>query len=388
MLKLIPPKPGRTSFYRIRGTVHIPGTTGSITIDEATGTANRRDADKILAVRQAEILDSLLYPGRVTQSFTDAAVAYVEAKKLSGSQRDVIIGVEKRDGTITPCLVSDFGDRAVNTIDQAAMQRVIDTRYVLTRRGKPYSPATIIREVIQPLTAVLNYSHAQKWCDAPNFERPKVRYRSARHASYEEANRLLNVSAPHFRPIILFCALTGTRESEALDLEWDDVNLTARWVVVHDTKRNGESRGIPLHPQLVEVLSTLPHRTGHVFLTNRGEPYAKPKRGGGRLKTAWAGSRRRAGSAPMRVHDWRHTFNTWLMLAGVVERVREELMGHASQTMNGRYAHVPAPEMIEAVDRLLGLDYREVDPGEWRSRVQPKGKGSRPRRRKDRPIAA
>jgi integrase len=387
MLTLVPPKPGRTKFYRIRGSVHIPGTTRSITVDEATGTANRRDADKIRAVREAQILNSLLYPERVTRSFTDAAIEYVEAKKLTGSQRDVIIGFERQNRTISPCLVSDFGDRAVNTIDQAALQKVIDTRYVLTRRGKPYSPATIIREVIQPLTAVLNYAHGQKWCDAPNFERPRTRRsRSARHASYEEANRLLDVSAPHFRPVVLFCALTGTRESEALDLQWDDVNLEARWVVIHDTKRHGESRGVPLHPQLVEVLSKLPHITGHVFLTNRGEPYAKPKRGGGRLKTAWAGARRRAGSAPMRVHDWRHTFNTWLMMAGVVERVREELMGHASQTMNGRYAHVPVPEMIEAVDRLARLDYHEIDPQEWRRSVQ--GKGNRPRRSQEREIAA
>ena len=42
----------------------------------------------------------------------------------------------------------------------------------------------------------------------------------------------------------------------------------------------------------------------------------------------------------------------------------------------GRLPRVPSQtSAIEAADRLPGLDYREVDPREWRSRVQPKGYG-------------
>jgi hypothetical protein len=40
------------------------------------------------------------------------------------------------------------------------------------------------------------------------------------------------------------------------------------------------------------------------------------------------------------------------MLAGVVEEVSDELMGHASTKTGRTYAHVPRPALLEAVDRL------------------------------------
>jgi integrase len=101
-----------------------------------------------------------------------------------------------------------------------------------------------------------------------------------RWASYEEADRLLAAASPHLRPLLLFLMLTGARMSEALELDWTDVNLAERWVVFRGTKRgsspNGEGRdrGIALHPQLVGVLASLPgNRQGLIFRTDKDVPY-------------------------------------------------------------------------------------------------------------------
>jgi integrase len=51
--------------------------------------------------------------------------------------------------------------------------------------------------------------------------------------------------------------LTGCRVSEAINLKWRDVDLQAHWLVLRDTK-NGTDRGVPIHRQLVEVLTGLP----------------------------------------------------------------------------------------------------------------------------------
>jgi integrase len=56
-----------------------------------------------------------------------------------------------------------------------------------------------------------------------------------------------------------FLLYTGARVSEALYLDWRQVDLARREVQFLNTK-NGESRGVPLHPRLVEALSALPHR--------------------------------------------------------------------------------------------------------------------------------
>jgi integrase len=106
----------------------------------------------------------------------------------------------------------------------------------------------------------------------------------------EEADRILQNSAPHVRPLFLFLMLTGCRVSEAINLKWRDVDLAARWLVLRDTK-NGTDRGVPIHRQLVEVLTGLPStatKQGSVFLTDRGNPYKDRNREeGGQCRSAW-----------------------------------------------------------------------------------------------------
>jgi integrase len=168
----------------------------------------------------------------------------------------------------------------------------------------------------------------------------------------------------------LFLILTGCRVGEALSLDWSDVNLNARWLVFRNTKRNkagpdmaGEDRGVPIHPQLVIVLANLPvgrdGRQGRVFRigphsSGRGQPYAeRDAHGGGKqIRTAWLGACRRAGITGLRTHDLRHTCATWLLTAKVQEEVRDEILGHGSTSTGRRYAHVPRPPLLEAIDRL------------------------------------
>jgi integrase len=60
----------------------------------------------------------------------------------------------------------------------------------------------------------------------------------------------------------------------------------------------------------------------------------------------------RARISDLTPHDMRHTCATWLLRAGVLEQIKDEMMGHASPRMGRRYAHVPVPELIEAINRL------------------------------------
>src|SRR4029077_12210992 len=119
--------------------------------------------------------------------------------------------------------------------------------------------------------------------------------------------------------------------------------LKQGWAVFRNTKRGkragraGEDRGVPLHPQLIVMLANLGRPKGglgHVFLSALGKPYGADENGS-RAKTSWRSSLRRAGLDPaLHMHDLRHTFATWLMLARVPDRVREEIMGHAASRIS------------------------------------------------------
>ena len=353
-LSLIPPRAGYSPNWRIRGTVR------GRYINETTGTTDKAQADAIRIKREAALLDESVHGARVGARFSAAAVEYAEKKAPGRSQLDAIIGYPRKDGTLSPCLVSDFGLFLCSAIDQAAVDRVIRTRF------KGRSPATVQRNFLTPLVAVLNFAAQRKWCDAPRFERPKTERGRTRWATYEEADRLLAAAPPHLHRILLFLLLTGARLGEVLGIEWQDVDLAGRWAVLRDTKRGsrghdrGEDRGIPLHPQLVLMLANLPRPKGGgpVFLSSLGQPYAE-RDGGGHLKTAWAATLKRAGIEDLRVHDLRHTFATWLLMAGAQDEVREKIMGHSSSRMSRRYAHVPDDSLVAAVS-LLGTRAKSV----------------------------
>jgi integrase len=129
----------------------------------------------------------------------------------------------------------------------------------------------------------------------------------------------------HVQPLWLFLILTGCREGEALDLQIRDVQLDSNWCVFRDTKDEGISRGEAIHDQLIAVLrSVIGDRIeGSVFLTDDGVPYKTVP------KTAWRGARHRAGIKDLHIHDLRHTFATYALVAVVPSRMIKGQMGHA-----------------------------------------------------------
>jgi integrase len=337
-LTLVPPRKGRSRFWRLRGTIR------GFTIDETTGVESQELAEAIRIKREGQLLEESVFGARVSRRFPEAAVSYIETVKPGRAQVNAIIGHTRADGSISRCLIDDFGKMLVKDIDQAVVDKVMRARY-------PHAaPATIQRHFLTPLIAVLTFASARKWCDRPQLWRPPTAKGRTRWATYEEADRILEAASPHIRTLITFLMLSGARMSEALGLDWRDVDLSARWAVFRDTK-NGEDRGVPLHLQIVAMMANLRHRKGPVFLTHRGEAYAE-RDGGGQIKTAWVATLRRAGIADLRPHDLRHTFSTWLTMAGVHEQIRDEIMGHASTSMGRRYSHVPREELLRAVDKL------------------------------------
>ena len=143
------------------------------------------------------------------------------------------------------------------------------------------SNSTRNRQVYTPMSAVLQHAARKKWCDTPNFARPKLPAGKVRWITPEEADKLIEACAPHLRPLVIFLLYTGARAGEALWLDWSNVNLSLKQVTFAKTK-NGEPRSVPLHPRLIRQLIRLGHREGPVFLTNKGRPYDKPEPGNDR----------------------------------------------------------------------------------------------------------
>ena len=157
---------------------------------------------------------------------------------------------------------------------------------------------------------------------------------------------LLAAAAPHLRQIIIAALDTGMRRGEILQQRWEHIDLDRQLLFVTRSKTaEGEAREIPLTARLLELLKSIQKPEGTVF-TFHEQPLH-------RIKTAWKAALRRSQIRPLRFHDLRHSFNTRLMEAGVMQEVRKALMGHSSgEDVHATYVHVELPHKRDAIHKL------------------------------------
>jgi integrase len=311
------------------------GTLRGIRVEESTGVSDRRVAEEIRAKREAEILAQSIYGRQATATFAEAAASYLEN------------GGDKR--FLAP-VISHFGVTALAKIDQDAIDKAGRKLYPDCAAG------TINRQVHTPISAVLHHAARRGWCAHPVIERPAQSQGKVRWITPDEADRLIAGCADHLRPLVIFLLYTGARAGEALWLDWQDVDLVRAHVSFAKTK-NGEARGVPLHPRVLTALKALPHRQGEVFRRPDGEPYERPRSlddhsAGTRIKTAFSGACKRAGITKFTPHSCRHTWATWHYAANRDLIALMKLGGWKSERMVLRYAHVNVGELAHTIARL------------------------------------
>ena len=233
-------------------------------------------------------------------------------------------------------IIAVIGDAKLSQIDQTMVNRV---RAAILKSDA--SPATVLRGVISPIRAVLNFANRQGWCDAPRFEEPKQPKGRTSFLYPAQFEALVAASAPHLEPLILVLGDTGARLSEALEALWDDLDLAVPRINYVRTKNGYPRLNVPLSPRTVAALARLPYREGPLFRTQKGLPYAdKDRQEGGQIKKAWAGALRRAGLAGFTPHHLRHTWASWhYALHKDLLRLKVE-GGWSSLDLVERYAHL------------------------------------------------
>jgi integrase len=322
-LKLV--KRHNSDFWYIRGTVR------GVTVDESTRLTRKEDADALRARREWELTQGAVFGRRATATFLQAAVSYMDA------------GGEKR--FMRP-VIEKLGRVQLSKIDQ-------DMIDIVAREVYPEaSNSTLNRQFYTPVSAVLKHAHDRKLCDHLVIKRPSQPPGRVRWISSDEAERLIDACAKHLRPLVIFLLYTGARLSEALYLEWSQVDLNRAHVSFLETK-NGEPRGVPLHPRVVAELANLEKRNSSaVFRRPDGMPYEPKEGGGGQIKTAFGGACKRAGIVDFSPHDCRHTFATWYYakhrdLVGL-----KRLGGWKTDAMVLRYTHINTDDLAASINAL------------------------------------
>lgn len=208
------------------------------------------------------------------------------------------------------------------------------------------SGATRNRQVIVPTQAVINHSAESELCPRIRVKRFKIDTRSKAPATLEWVKAFMKHSTPHLGGLALFMFLTGARVSEALAVEWEDIDFKAKTVLIRQTKI-GDERRAHLPQALIVALANIPKSNssrGIFWYTSRSNAYR-----------VWDTAIKRAGIERLSFHSCRHGFATALLQAGVDPVTVAKLGGwkpprHVFET----YGH--ANEDTTLTDRISGTD--------------------------------
>jgi integrase len=319
-------------------------------------------ADRGLAREQAATIEANLFrtawhgERRGTRSFAEAVISYVKAAPRSKNQKAAIHR-----------LLPLIAHLPLAHIDQ---QKAIELKDRLLQPNA--APGTYTRAIVMPLRAILHHAHRLGWCDPPHIVAPRENPGRTVFFLPDEIDRLIEVAAPHIKPLITFLVGTGARISEAIELDWRDVDLAGARAIFWRTK-SGKRRIAQLSPRIVEALANLADRSGPVFRWQtwlEAQTGAAPhrlyadreRRYGGQIKTAWSAALRRAGlSSQFTPHDLRHSWASWHYgLHKDLIRLKQD-GGWSSVALVERYAHL-LPAGYEDTIRDW---HRVTQPAQW-----------------------
>ncbi|MFH1023504.1 MAG: tyrosine-type recombinase/integrase [Planctomycetota bacterium] len=254
----------------------------------------------------------------------------------------------RRDTVSAKHLVGEFGETRLTDITVKDVEKYKANRCAMVSHGSINRELACLKHL---------FSMAIRWGNASRNPVKDVKFFKeppaiVRFLSDSERRRLMVFCPTHIKPVVLTALYTGMRRSEVFSLCWPDVDLDRRMIRVRYTKNN-EDRSIPINSDLADVFGDLPRSIqdprvfGHVV----------------NFRKEWDATLLRAGIANFRFHDLRHTFASYLVMAGVDVKTVQEMLGHRSITMTMRYTHLAPAHKQSAVEKLC--DMSETGEKSW-----------------------
>lgn len=320
-------------------------------VQKSSGTTDRRLAEEFAAQLWAETYREQKLGDRPRRTWEEAVAEWsaVHAHKRSFSKDLANLG------WLDPHLAGKRLDKiGANLIRELASKRAAEPAN--KRKGKPkkdepeaFTSGATVNRMLALIRSILRHAVTLEFIDrAPAI---KLRHEPAerlRWLTRADADLLLAELPPHLAAAARFALATGLREQNVLQLEWSSVDLDRRIAWVHaDQAKAGRSIAVPLNAAAVVVLRQ--QQAASKRWCFPGPDGAPPVRASNK---SWYSAVKRAGLAPLRWHDLRHTWASWHVQAGTPLEALKELGGWKSLAMVMRYAHLAPGHLAGYADRI------------------------------------
>jgi integrase len=222
-----------------------------------------------------------------------------------------------------------------------------------TRTGRRRSPAAVNR-YMAALSGLFSWALRSDHLDVHPMKGIELLAEGStrlRCLSDEERESLIAASREsgglRLQTLVVLALTTGARRGELLRLQWSDLDIANRQVVIHGTGRL-RTRTLPLPRPAFDLLGQL----SRVRRIDRSDVFAEPD---GRVRfprAAWRAALESAAVEDFRFHDLRHSAASYLAQSGASLPEIAEILG--TRTLQGvrRYSHLTVNQAPSALGRM------------------------------------
>lgn len=268
-------------------TFHYRGTVAGRRLRGSTGAQDKDTAARIAAEIEARHWKGHLDGPASVLTFAQAAMLY----RGAGKSPRFLSKIEDY-----------WKDTLVKDMSAGAIRQSANVLYPGT------AGATKNRQVIIPTQAVINNAAESELCPTIKVKRFPVETKVKKPATWPWVRAFMaHAVQPHLAALACFLYLTGARISEALAVEWDDVDFKRQRVLIRETKI-GSERYAHLPQVLLVTMANLPRDEGRSVFRYTATCSADK---------SWRAAIKRAGIEQLSFHSLRHGFATSLLHRGV-----------------------------------------------------------------------
>ena len=326
-----------------------------------TDATSKEEASAILRAKLSENAKAKILGVQTTEGvkpvpfdrfFTDTYLPFIETRvRPSTYKRKLLLAVYVR---------AFFGSLPLRGINAGHVSDYMARR----ARAKPRPSNREINMERGLLSTVLNEAFRHGLVDVNECSRVRPLKETAkdRWLKPEEFERILESADPWLKPFCLLGVHTGMREGEIANLQWPHLEHSPGCIRIGHESKTGKVRFIPINSAVEKLLAGQSQAIGPngripwVFLNpHRRKPFRPDsvyhgfRRAVGRTARKLKGNGKTEEAAALgdvTFHTLRHTFASWLIQAGVPLIKVQQYLGHASDHMTRRYAHL-APATAE-----------------------------------------
>ncbi len=269
-------------------------------------------------------------------------------------------------------VIPTFGTSPIARIDRTALRVWVAMLHrPKALGGKGLAPATV-HKIVQVFNKALRAAEEDRLIGINPIERlalPKIERDEMRFLTNDEIWKLADEIDPRYRAVVLLGGFGGLRLGEMLGLHWRNVNLTTREVLITETLidlRGHLSFGPPKTRAAIRTVS-IPkficdelEKIGDAPIDKSSLVLRSPT--GATLRASlfrrrfWTPAITKAGLAPLRIHDLRHSAVSLWIAAGANPKQVAVRAGHSSiAVVFDRYGHLYPKHDTELLNNLERL---------------------------------